>query len=169
MTNETFVKLVAEEVKNKLSPMQRAVLLQKENWGGWRDALVSLASNLESQIQQINADEKTDKERYAAFGSDGEKLMHESSHAYKSRASKINRFKFHVERRLDDVTKMIETDVVLESAGWDDVAFYRRAINEHRVLLREYDLEETPIDKALWAALDKKWEFDTVAMVFNDS
>jgi hypothetical protein len=28
--------------------------------------------------------------------------------------------------------------------------------------LRDYDLEETSIDRALWATLESKWEFDQI-------
>jgi hypothetical protein len=40
--------------------------------------------------------------------------------------------------------------------------FYRRAILKHRDMLIEYDMEDTAIDRALWATLDNKWEFDRV-------
>jgi hypothetical protein len=160
--NETFAKMVAEEVKNKLSPAQRNILLEQHNWDRWQSALVALADNLNSQIMSIDADSEADTQRYSSFGSDGTKLIEASETAYSSRKRKIERFKFHVERRLDDVTKMIETGAIAESNGWEEVSFYRRAIVQHRLMLQEYDLEETSIDRALWAALDKRWEFDKV-------
>ena len=167
MINETFAKMVAEEVKNKLSPSQKETLLEEQNWNRWQEALVALAENLELQIKQIKEEEKIEHDRYTSLGGDGDGLAMRSSAAYANRASKIDRFKFHVERRLDDVTKMIESGVATESDGWDEVNFYRRAIHEHKVLMREYDLEETPIDKALWAALEKKWDFDKISMTLS--
>jgi hypothetical protein len=160
--NETFAKMVAEEVKNKLSPSQRNTLLEQHNWDRWQAALVALADNLNNQIMSIDADSDADTQRYSSFGNDGNKLIEESENAYNNRKRKIERFKFHVERRLDDVTKMIETGAIAESNGWEEVSFYRRAIVQHRLMLQEYDLEETSIDRALWAALDKRWEFDKV-------
>ena len=53
MINETFAKMVAEEVKNKLSPSQKETLLEEQNWNRWQEALVALAENLELQIKQI--------------------------------------------------------------------------------------------------------------------
>jgi hypothetical protein len=160
--NETFAKMVAEEVKNKLSPAQRNILLEQQNWDRWQSALVALAENLNSQILSIDADSEADTQRYSSFGSDGTKLIEASETAYSNRKRKIERFKFHVERRLDDVTQMIETGAIAESNGWEEVSFYRRAIVQHRLMLQEHDLEETSIDRALWAALDKRWEFDKV-------
>jgi hypothetical protein len=29
-------------------------------------------------------------------------------------------------------------------------------------MLIEYDMEETPIDRALWSALDNEWTFDDI-------
>jgi hypothetical protein len=41
-------------------------------------------------------------------------------------------------------------------------AFLRKAIEKHRELLEEFDLESTPIDIALWDALDGKWSFELI-------
>jgi hypothetical protein len=30
------------------------------------------------------------------------------------------------------------------------------------MMIREFDLEETAIDKALWSTLDGKWNFDSI-------
>jgi len=102
--NETFAKMVAEEVKNKLSPAQRNILLEQHNWEKWQTALVALAENLNSQIETIDAESAADTQRYSSFGADGTKLIEASETAYTNRKRKIERFKFHVERRLDDVT-----------------------------------------------------------------
>jgi hypothetical protein len=57
---------------------------------------------------------------------------------------------------------MIETGDEISSDGWEQVDFYKRAIATHRAMLRDYDLEETSIDRALWATLESKWEFDQI-------
>ena len=160
--DQTFAKLVAEEVKNKLSPKQRKVLLERHNWERWRQNLVALLDNLDRQISLIEISRATDTERYESFGNDGMALLEQAHSSYDARAKKISRFRFHVERRLNEVAAMIETGEVTERNGWDSVDFLRRGIARHRALLREYDMEETVIDRALWSLLDDRWEFDNI-------
>jgi hypothetical protein len=57
---------------------------------------------------------------------------------------------------------MIETGKVFDSNGWQQVEFLKRAIAKHREMIREYDMEPTPIDEALWSSLVDKWEFDNI-------
>lgn len=162
ITDDVFAKMVAEEVKNRLSPNQKQILLQPENWGRWKQALIYLIENLEEQISDLKVDSIADSERYAKMGKHGEKLLVESEKAYKSKIQKIDRFKFHVGRRLDDVVAMMETGDVAKSDGWAEVNFLRRAIAKHRAMIGECDLEETAIDRALWDALDNEWTFDEI-------
>jgi hypothetical protein len=63
---------------------------------------------------------------------------------------------------------MIETGEVKEEDGWEKAAFFENAIFKHRSLLQEFELEETAIDKALWAALEGKWEFDSIDSIDED-
>jgi hypothetical protein len=162
MLDETFARLVAEEVKNRVTDEQREYLRLPENWGRWQRALVALTENLERQLGEIAAQEATDTERYRALGDDGLKLLAESLSEYENRRKKINRFKFHVDARLDEITRTIAlgTDAVDERLKTVD--FLRKAIERHRSLLHDLDLEPTVIDQALWAALDGKWEFDGI-------
>lgn len=160
--DQTFAKIVAEEVKNKLSPAQRKILLEKENWERWRQNLVALLDNLDSQIGLTEISRMADTERYESFGDEGLALLEQANASYDSRIKKISRFRFHVERRLNEVATMIETGEVSESSGWESVEFLKRGIAKHRALLREYDLEETVIDRALWSLLDERWEFDDI-------
>lgn len=162
ITDEMFAQMVAEEVKNKLSPAQRQTLLEKENWDKWRRALIALVENLNEQIDNIDADAESDAERYRSMGRDGAKLFKAAEAAYKSKRSKIERFRFFVQRRLTQVDAMIENGVVIEESPWETADFYRRAIKMHRAMLQEYDMEETAVDQALWAALENRWEFDNV-------
>lgn len=162
MGDEDFARLVAEEVKNKLSPAQRTQLQAEENWPRWKSTLIALVENLNDQVVRIDADRDADVRRYESFGEDGLRLRSQAEAAYAARRKKVERFRFHVERRLDDVASMIETGQVKQNDGWEDVEFYRRAIIRHRAMIRDLDLEETPIDRALWASLDKSWEFDKV-------
>lgn len=162
LNDDTFARLVAEEVKNKVTPRERDILRQAENWGRWKEALLALSENLQRQIDTIEADEESDTERYSALGSKGAKLTNEARKYYDERATRVKRFKYHVDRRLDEVCLMLETGETSSDDGWKNVDFYRRAIVAHRNLLREFDLEDTAIDRSLWDALDGKWTFDSI-------
>ena len=162
LSDDVFARMVAEEVKNRLSPNQKETLLQPENWERWKQALLYLIENLEEQISDLKIDSIADSNRYAKMGKHGEKLLMESEKSYRLKIQKIERFKFHVNRRLDDVTSMMETGDVAKSDGWAEVNFLRRAIAKHRSMMNFLDLEETAIDRSLWDALDNEWTFDDI-------
>ena len=160
INDETFAYLVAEEVKNKLSSSQRDILMQKENWHKWQRCLLALISNIDDQLHDLIQDEENDRELFNSIGS--RRLQTKANDAYKGRRTKIERFKFHVNKRLDQVTAMIETGSTVESNGWEQVDFLKAAIAKHRAMMNENDLEATPIDIALWSALSNNWGFDNI-------
>jgi hypothetical protein len=160
MNDDAFARMVAEEVKNKLSPFHKQQLIEKGNWERWRDALVLLSENLQEQIDSAEEEAESDISRYRSMGHEG--MVREAKKAYDIRVKKISRFKFHVDKRLDEVSCMIETGNEMTSDGWGEADFLKRAISTHRKMLRDFDLEETSIDRALWAALNDKWLFDDI-------
>lgn len=162
INDDEFARMVAEEVKNKLSPIHKEILLDKENWIRWREALVALSDNLQNQIDNIEADAESDKERFSSMGRDGSGLSRDANRYYDAKATRVRRFKFHVDKRLDEVSVMIETGSEIKTDGWDKVEFLRRAIAQHRTLMREFDLEDTALDRALWSTLNDEWLFDSV-------
>ena len=164
MNDDAFARMVAEEVKNKISHMHKKELLDQSNWDRWQKALIALSNNIQEQIDSISADAEEDKYRYESMGSDGRRLVLEAKSAYESRLTKITRFKFHVDRRLDEVTVMLETGKQITTDGWQEVDFLKRGISAHRSLLREFDLEDTAVDRALWALLENRWLFDDVGI-----
>lgn len=162
MNDDAFARLVAEEVKNKVSKTQKDFLMLPENWNKWQRALIALSRNLESQLERINDDEISDKRRYEDLGEDGVRLLAEAISDYENRRKKIERFKYHVDNRVDQVTKMIALGVESVDEEIKTVEFLRRAINKHMNMLYENDLEPTSIDTALWEALDGKWSFENL-------
>lgn len=162
MHDETFARLVAEEVKNRVSQTQADYLRLPENWERWQRALLVLVDNLNSQLDEIEEQEREDADRYRNMGEHGLTLLAESLSEYESRRKKINRFKFHVESKLDEVTRMIGlgTDAVDDQVKAVD--FLRRAIERHREMNEQAMIDPTPIDEALWETLDGKWEFDSI-------
>ena len=162
INDDAFASMVAEEVKNKLSKKQKQELIKEENWERWKETLLVLVDNLEEQIEQIDADAESDRLRYEAMGVDGRRLLKESSQVYASRKTKIKRFLYHVNKRLDEVVTMIETGQVIQSDGWAEADFLKKAIVKHRAMLKDFDLEETSVDRALWSTLDGKWLFNEI-------
>jgi hypothetical protein len=159
MNDETFARIVAEEVKNKATPSQREYLEQPQNRDRWRRALIALVSNLQQQIDDIEADEKEDIARYTAMGRSGLALLSETTSSYSERKNKIERFKFYVSSRLDKVMEMSETSDFISRTE-----LFEKAIREHKYLMEQNDMEVTPADEALWATLDGRWEFDDITM-----
>lgn len=163
MNDDAFARLVAEEVKNRVAAEQRDYLLLPENWTRWQRALIALVENLNRQEQELNAREEREADRYRELGEAGIKLLAEAMAENEDRRKKITRFRFHVEARLDEVTRMI-------AVGSDDVderlkivEFYRRCIEKHREMLIEFNVEPTPIDLALWQSLEGKWGYDDIS------
>ena len=165
MLDETFARLVAEEVKNRVTDEQREYLRLPENWTRWQRALMILAENLTGQLTVLTNQEKDDTERYKALGDAGLKLLAETLSEYETRRKKISRFKFHVDTRLDEITRMIALGSDAIDERLKTVDFLRKAIERHQSLLQELDMEPTSVDKALWATLDGKWEFDDITSI----
>lgn len=157
MNDEMFARLVAEDVKNRVSDMQREYLHLPQNRERWKRALVALVRNLQEQIDSIKADKELDVERYSEFGEDGRVLLAEAISSYDSRATKVERFKFFVDKRLDYVASLGE-----DESATTRVQFLEAAIRKHRELMDEFDMHGTNMDFALWAALDNNWEFDDI-------
>lgn len=162
MNDDSFARLVAEEVKNRVSKSQRDFLHMPDNWDRWQKALLMLTRNLEAQIAVIDADQAADRDRYEALGADGVRLLAEAMSDYEQKRSKVDRFKFHVDKRLDEVTMLIAngSESVSEDIGL--AVFLQSAIAKHRDLLDEFDIEPTAVDQALWEALAGKWSFDSI-------
>ena len=164
ISDEFFARLVADDVKNKITAQQRESLMVEANWDRWKRSLWALLDNLAEQIENIQMDAEADAVRYGGMGRPGKRLADEAARAYDIRATKVKRFRLHVERRLDQVTTMLETGELMDASPWETVDFYRRAIITHRKMLQECDLEDTEIDRALWATLENRWDFDKVTL-----
>lgn len=165
VSDDEFARLVSEDVKNKVSSRQKEILLSPSNWTRWRRALLILLDNVSNQLEDIKIDRESDKDRYQSMGEHGTTLFQESETAYSSRLLKIERFKFHINRRIDDVTKLIETESSTSKISFgleidDEANFLKKAITQHRILYEKFDIEPTGIDSALWRALSNEWLFE---------
>jgi len=162
MNDDAFARLVAEEIKNKVSPQQREYLNMPENWIRWQRAVKLLADNLDNQLQMIRVKEDEDTAPYRDLGQDGVKMLAEMTAEFEARRKKIERFRYHVVNRLDEISRMIASGSEEIEERVKTVEFMRKAIERHRDLIKEYELEPTPIDVALWASLNGKWLFDDI-------
>jgi hypothetical protein len=162
MQDEFFARLVAEEVKGRVGKGQEDYLRFPENWSRWQRTLVLLVKNLDDQLDVLSEEEDVETRRYKSMGDDGIRLLAEKSSEYEQRKKKIVRFKFHVEARLDEVSQMIALGTDQLDEKFETITFLRKAIERHRSLMEQHNLEETAIDKALWSALDGKWQFESI-------
>lgn len=159
MQQEFFARLIAEEVKGKATHSQIEYLHLPENWERWQEALYALLKNLDSQLQEIDDNERADERRFTGLGRDGIRLMTEASLSYEDRRKKIGRFRFHVQSRLDEVTRMITIGTPGHSSASDAAKFLRKAIETHKDYIEEGSRDPDAVDAALWAALDGVWRF----------
>lgn len=162
MDDDAFARLVAEEVKNRVSDEQREYLSLPENLDRWQRGLVALVDNLDRQLAELNDREDRERVRYEALGKDGLSLLAEMLADVEHRRKKVERFQYHVARRLEAVQRLAagSSEEIEERARL--VNFLRKAIEEHRTLMVKANLEPTQIDRALWEALEGRWEFDSI-------
>lgn len=164
LTDDAFVRLVADDVKNRVTDEQRSYLRLPSNTARWIEALESLLVSLESQLLELDRKEVIEVQRFSALGDDGVVLLAELQTDIEARRTKIGRFRFHVETRLDEARRaqIIASDVGGERARAAD--FFREAIARHREMILAYDFDYSDIDEALWATLDGLWNFDDIEL-----
>lgn len=161
MNDESFARLVAEEVKQKASSYQRSFLRQPENRDRWIAALELLLENLDGQVADLNRQETSEIRRFETLGRDAAQLIQEYKVGIDQRRRKIARFRFHVETRLDEVRRWAVVDSTTPEERGKALDFYRSAIIKHREQIIGMELEYSEVDEALWATLEGKWLFDT--------
>lgn len=161
MNDETFARIVAEDVKNNVTESQREYLMLPQNRKRWKFALKVLAENIDLQIKAIGADKASDGARYSALGSQGKSMLVESDAAYDAKLNKINRFMFYVESRLNFVQNLVEDESEMSRKE-----LLEAAIHKYLEMLEEIDLERTELDDALEHALinNSLSAFDSVTL-----
>lgn len=161
MRDEAFATLVADEIKNNVTEDQRSYLRLPENWSRWQRAIQSLVDNLDRQLARITQKEQEQISTYSDIP-DSASIISELMAEYDYRRKKIERFRFHVLRKLDEVSALISGAGEEIEERIATVEMLRRAIGKHRELMDEFDLDPTPIDRALWAVLSGEWLFDKI-------
>lgn len=164
LTEDSFVRLVAEDVKNKVSEEQRQYLRRNENLERWKNSLEALIRNIDDQISDLHSRQKKESGRLEALGEDGAILLAELQTDIESRLRKVSRFKFHVESRLDEAERLLVLSTDESSTKARAFDFFRSAIEKHKELILSNDYEYSEIDEALWATLGGYWEFDELKL-----
>jgi hypothetical protein len=165
LNDDAFARLVAEDVKNRVSSTQRDYLRLPENWERWQQALRLLLDNLNDQLADMEAKATIEVARFEALGPDGTRLVAEYQTNLEQRTRKILRFRFYVETRLDEVSRLITVGSDEAADQIRAVEFFRKAIERHQELIQDNDFDYSGIDEALWASLRGEWRFDDPALV----
>lgn len=168
MNDEDFAQLVALEVKKRAHPDGVKFLQKGENLNRWHRALQVLINSLNHQIDGINIQLEDVVDRFSPLGEEGEYRISETTRNLEERKRKISGFRFHVEHKLDEVSKLILANNGELSTDGSVVEFFRKAIQRHKKLMEEYEFEPTVIDEALWETLAGKWVFEDAQEVLED-
>lgn len=162
ISDDAFAHMVSQEVKNKASDEERDFLSDPSNVDRWLRALGALLSHLDEQISSAEEDMEADIARYERLGEDGIGVSAESRHYYEQKISKIKKFRFYVVRKISDVESIKKKYGSSHADEEKGIIMCRDAIVAHMQYLREYDIETTPADEALYLALEGVWAFDKI-------
>lgn len=164
MNDDAFARLVAQDVKNKVDPGQRAYLRLPENVQRWQKGLIALIENLNGQLEDIASKEATAVSKYEALGEDGERLLEDTKASFADRRRNISRFRHYVEKRLDEATRLLAAVSENADERAETVDFFRHAIQKHKELIMSLDMDYSDVDEALWATLTGQWSFDEIEL-----
>jgi hypothetical protein len=164
MNDDTFARLVAQDVKNKVDPGEKAYLRLPENVQRWQKGLIALVENLNSQLEDISSKESVAISKYEALGEDGQKLLDDAKSGFSDRRRSISRFKHYVEKRLDEATRLVAAVSENADERAETVDFFRHAIQKHKELIMSLDMDYSDVDEALWATLTGQWSFDEIEL-----
>ena len=144
-----FEMTVSEDIKGKSSTEDKDYLMQ--NTEVWRDSLLIIIETVSEQITALEKEIKELRSAYPNFDSDPASSMVE-------RRTKANRFRFHAEKKLAEVDRMIklghepDPDTKL-------IHFLRDAILAHKQWHVDNELVPSEGDERLYKALEGKWDF----------
>ena len=160
MDDETFARIVADNVKNRSTSTQNRFLEAPENSSRWQAALGSLIKNIDEQIQEISMDAQADIDRYSSLGDTGNILLSQTIAHYEIKKQKIERFRYYVIRKLADVASAGKNQI--GEAKQENLSLVAKAVERHRELGSLYKIEKTPLDVALYNSLNGVWSFDNI-------
>lgn len=150
MDSRDFALMVSEDIKNKADQKTKDYLRLKENWNQWRDCIITIVETVTDKIETLNSEARQLRETYSDF-------INDPAASISAQIEKSERFRFHAEKRLAEVDRLIMLD------GDHDpnvslATFLRDAIMTHQQLKKNIDMYDT-FDIMLWDAVDGKWSF----------
>jgi len=160
MDDETFARIVADNVKNRSTSAQNVFLEAPENNARWQAALGSLIKNIDEQIHEISMDAQADTERYSSLGDVGNVLLSQTIAHYEVKKQKIERFRYYVIRKLADVANANKGRI--DDFKKENLSIVVKAVEKHRELGSLYKIEKTPLDVALYDSLKGIWSFENI-------
>ena len=144
-----FEMLVSEDIKNKSSSEDKQHLMEHKE--AWRDCLLIIIETVSTQISALEVEIAELRSNYPDFDTDPASSMVE-------RKTKANRFRFHAEKKLAEVDRIIrlghepDPDTKL-------IHFLRDAILAHKQWHVDNQLVPSEGDEHLYKALEGKWDF----------
>ena len=147
---EEFALMVSEDIKNKSDQVTKDILRSEENRERWRATLITIINNVETRIEYLNKEALALRHSYPDFDTDPAASIAQT-------IEKSERFKFHAEKKLAEVDRMIY--LKQENPDSKLSSFLKDAILMHKRLKQQYKRPIDPADVALWDSIDGKWTF----------
>ncbi len=144
-----FEIIVSEDIKNKSSETDREFL--KSHKEEWRDALLVIVQTVSHKIKELDNEIHALRSTYSGFEIDPATGLDEQR-------TKANRFRFHAEKKLAEVDRLIGIGSETNEEG-KLIDFLRQAIIAHRDWNKDKGIVNSEGDDYLYAALDGEWKF----------
>ena len=148
---KNFEIIVSEDIKNKASDSDKDFLRLPENWELWRESLLYIIETVTEKISELEKEIHELRKAYPDFTVDPAALS-------ASQLEKSMRFRFHAEKRLAEVDRLIHLG---KDENRDDslLTFLRDAIAAHKKWNEDNGVVNSEGDDCLYAALDGEWKF----------
>jgi len=150
IAEQEFALMVSEDIKNRADQTTKDILRAKGNRERWKTTLITIIKNVDARIDYLSKEAMALRATYPEFEND-------PAASLASTIEKSERFKFHAEKRLAEVDRLIflkEENPDAKLSG-----FLKDAILMHKQLKQDYKKPIDHADVALWSAIDGKWIF----------
>lgn len=144
-----FALMVSEDIKNKADQKTKDFLRLRENWDDWRSCILTIIETVTEKISALQLEAAQLRETYSDF-------INDPAASISSQIEKSERFRFHAEKRLAEVDRLIHLDAD-HDPNVSLATFLRDAIIMHKKLKEPHNQDS--IDEFLWDAIDGKWSF----------
>ena len=147
---KSFSMIVSEDIKNRADRSSRELLRLPENREKWRQCVVEIIKAVDKKIEVLNEEMNNLRRIYSDFKVD-------PSGRIDSQIEKAERFRFHAEKKLAEVDRLIKLDADIDPE-LSLATFLRDAIKFHMQIKRDNNTFDG-VDCMLWESLEGKWSF----------